>query len=182
MRKENEVLYYQWIPFLLLIKAFLFYLPRMSWNAFGTRSGIQISDLVESSFDYKLPTTDAEHRQMCLNYVVDSIDQYCNDHRRQDATRKQISGLRRILTTGWCLTGKYLGNHLVVIYLTTKLMYIGISLFQIFLLSIMLGSNFAFYGIKVLYRLYRGKKKDYKSNIRMFNERRIFGKFRNQLG
>ncbi len=159
VKKENEIMYYQWIPFLLLVKAFLFYIPRLSWNAFGLKSGVQVSDLVESSYDYKLPTTDATHRQMCLNYVVDSIDQYCNDHRRQIEARIHLNLLQRISATGCCMTGKYLGNYLVVLYLTTKSMYIGISIFQIYLLGIILGSNFAFYGIQVLDRFFRGKIK-----------------------
>jgi hypothetical protein len=157
VRKENEILYYQWIPFILLLKAFLFYVPRMSWNTFGLKSGVQLSDIVESSFDYKLPTTDATHRQMCLDYVVGTIDEYCNDHRRQVDARKHVNIFQRNLLTGWCLTGKYLGNYLVVLYITTKLMYISVSLFQIFFLSILLGSNFAFYGIQVIDRLFRGK-------------------------
>jgi hypothetical protein len=150
-------LYYQWIPFLLLVQAFLFYIPRLSWNTFGLKSGIQVSDLVESSFDYKRPTSDATYRQMCLNYVVDSIDEYCDDHRRQTETRTHLNIFQRILKMSWCITGKYLGNYLVVLYMTTKLMYIGVSLFQIYFLSAMLGSNFAFYGIQVLDRFVRGK-------------------------
>lgn len=155
-KKHSEILYYQWIPFLLLVKAFLFYVPRMSWNTFGLKSGVQISDLVESSFDYKLPTTDATHRELCLNYVVDTIDEYCNDHRRQVQARKHLNFCQRNLAMTWCLTGKYLGNYLVVLYMTTKLMYISISLFQIFVLSILLGSNFALYGVRVIDRLFRG--------------------------
>ena len=129
----------------------------MSWNTFGLRSGVQISDLVESSFDYKLPTTDPMHRQMCLNYVVDTIDEYCNDHRRQMDVRKRLNFFQRNLATGWCLTGRYLGNYLVVLYMTTKLMYISVSLLQIFILSMLLGSNFAMYGVRVIDRLFRGK-------------------------
>jgi hypothetical protein len=150
-------LYYQWIPFFLLVKAFVFYIPRLSWNAFGLKSGVQVCDLVESCFDYKEPTTDAAHRKMCLNFVVDSIDQYCNDHRRQTAARIHLNIFQRIFTTGWCMAGKYLGNYLVVLYITTKLMYIGVSFFQIFLLGIMLGSNFALFGIQILDRFFRGK-------------------------
>ncbi|UJR25294.1 hypothetical protein I4U23_006646 [Adineta vaga] len=127
IKRQSEILYYQWIPFLLLMKAFLFYIPRMSWNTFGLRSGIQISDLVESSYDYKLPTTDAAHRQMCLDYVISTIDEYCDDHRRQVDARKHLNILQRKFSFGWCLSGKYLGNYLVVVYMTTKLLYIGIS-------------------------------------------------------
>ena len=97
----------------------------MIWNTFGLKSGVQISDLVESSFDYKLPTTDATYRQMCLNYVVDTIDEYCNDHRRQVDARDNLNILQRTFATVWCLTGKYLGNYLVILYMATKLMYIS---------------------------------------------------------
>jgi hypothetical protein len=93
---------------------------------------------------------------MCLNFVVDSIDQYCDDHRRQTERRIHLNLLQRFLTTGWCMTGKYLGNYLIVLYMTTKLMYIGVSIFQMYLLGAMLGSNFAFYGIEILDRFFRG--------------------------
>ena len=129
----------------------------MSWNAFGLKSGIQLSDLVESSFDYKLPTTDAAHRKMCLDYVIGTIDEYCNDHRRQAEARKHLNVLQHKFSISCCLSGRYLGNYLVVLYMTTKLLYISISLFQIFILSILLGSNFAFYGIEVIDRLFRGE-------------------------
>ena len=124
VKKESEILYYQWIPFLLLIKAFLFYAPRMSWNTFGTKSGVQIADLVESSFDYKLPTTDATHRQMCLNYVVNTIDDYCNDHRRQvecTKTFKYIStnffnGLVFNRKISWQLSCCFIYNNKINVY------------------------------------------------------------------
>ncbi|CAF1171568.1 unnamed protein product [Adineta ricciae] len=165
LKKENEILYYQWIPFFLLVKAFLFYIPRISWNTLGLKSGIQVGDLVELSYDYKQPSTDSAHRQTCMNHIIDTIDQYCNDHRRQHDSRAHLNVLQRCFSSGWCLTGKYLGNYLVVLYLTTKLMYIGVSLFQIYLLGLMLGSNFAFYGIQVIDRFFRGIHWDTESRL-----------------
>ena len=99
VKQAQEILYYQWIPFLLVVKAFIFYIRRMSWNIFGSRSGIQLSDLVEVSFDCKFPTTDAAHRQLCRSYVVDSIDQYCYDHRRQPDARQKVSIFLRSRST-----------------------------------------------------------------------------------
>ncbi|CAF0925016.1 unnamed protein product [Adineta steineri] len=165
IKKQNELLYYQWIPFVLLVKAFIFYIPRLSWNTFGLKSGIQIGDLIESSFDYKQPTTDSSHRQMCLDFVVDSIDQYCLDRRHKNDERSHINIFQRSFMTICCLTGKYLGNYFVILYMTTKLMYIGVSIFQIYLLSIMLGSNFAFYGIQVVDRFFRGIHWDTESRL-----------------
>ena len=156
-KKESEILYYQWIPFLLIVKAFVFYIPRLSWNIFGMRSGIQISDLVESAYDYRQPTTAPAQREMCLNYVVDTIDRYCDDYRRHRDARSNLSTFQRILSTACCMSGKYSGSYLVVLYMTTKVLYLTVALFQIYILSTMLGSNFAFYGVLVLDRMFRGQ-------------------------
>lgn len=78
-----------------------------------------------------------------------------NDRRRQIEARSHLNFFQRIILSAWCMSGKYLGNYLMILYMTTKLMYIGVSLFQIFILSVMLGSNFAFYGIQVLDRFFR---------------------------
>ncbi|UJR23618.1 hypothetical protein I4U23_026604 [Adineta vaga] len=165
LKRKSEIMYYQWIPFVLLVKAFLFYIPRLSWNTLGLKSGIQLRDLIELSYDCKQPTTDSKHRKTCFNHIIDTIDEYCNDHRRQHHTRTHLNVLHQCFTSGWCLTGKYLGNYLVVLYLTTKLMYIGVSLFQIYLLGLILGSNFAFYGIQVVDRFFRGIHWDTESHL-----------------
>jgi len=41
--------YYQWVPTVLLVQAFLFYLPCLVWRVFSERSGININNLVEAA-------------------------------------------------------------------------------------------------------------------------------------
>jgi len=41
--------YYQWVPVVLLVQAFLFYSPCLLWRVFSERSGININNLVEAA-------------------------------------------------------------------------------------------------------------------------------------
>ena len=52
-RRKTELKYYQWVPFLLLIQAFFFYIPQIAWRALSLRSGIDLRDLIEAASSYK---------------------------------------------------------------------------------------------------------------------------------
>ena len=41
--------YYQWVPVVLLVQAFFFYVPCLAWRVFSERSGININNLVEAA-------------------------------------------------------------------------------------------------------------------------------------
>lgn len=45
-RSKNEIKYYQWVSFVLLIQALLFYMPRIFWRTVSLKAGLNISDLV----------------------------------------------------------------------------------------------------------------------------------------
>ncbi len=45
-KEKNEIKYYQWVNFLLLIQAFLYYTPRIFWNTFSIKAGLYLGDLV----------------------------------------------------------------------------------------------------------------------------------------
>lgn len=44
-REERKILYYQWVPFVLMIQAFLFNLPCIIWRLFNWQSGIHVSGM-----------------------------------------------------------------------------------------------------------------------------------------
>src|SRR5689334_14801202 len=48
-REHAEIGYYQWTPFIFLLFALCFYLPRMLWRSMNTRSGIDLQYLVSKS-------------------------------------------------------------------------------------------------------------------------------------
>jgi len=50
VRKQNEIKYYQWVSFVLLAQALIFYSPRIFWRTFSVKSGLNICDLVKKKF------------------------------------------------------------------------------------------------------------------------------------
>ncbi|KAK6019349.1 Innexin [Ostertagia ostertagi] len=48
-REGREMIYYQWVPFILSLMAFLFYIPRGVWNIFSSYSGLALADLMTAA-------------------------------------------------------------------------------------------------------------------------------------
>ena len=48
-RRERTLKYYQWIPFVLILQALFFSLPRMIWQAFNHRFGLALPNLVDAA-------------------------------------------------------------------------------------------------------------------------------------
>ena len=53
--------------------------------------------------------------------------------------------------------GRFLGNYIVVLYLITKMIYVGNTIFQVYLISGLLGKDFWFYGFQFMYFLFQGE-------------------------
>ena len=45
--KRHEILYYQWVPFILLIQASMFYAPHAIWRALNSKSGVDSDNILE---------------------------------------------------------------------------------------------------------------------------------------
>ena len=159
-RRQNELRYYQWIPFILLLQAFCFYFPHIIWRSLSRRSGIDIRDIVDASINYKsvnTATKDDQYKTELMEYIVEAIDKYVDDPRRQPDAREHHLNLKRILMIVCICMGKYLGNYLIIVYFTTKALFILNSVFQIFLLNLFLGQEFHLFGVQVLQRIIEGR-------------------------
>ncbi|CAF3619278.1 unnamed protein product [Rotaria sp. Silwood1] len=165
-RRQNELRYYQWIPFILLLQAFCFYFPHIIWRSLSRRSGIDVRDIVDAAIHYKsvdIATKDDEHKNELMEYIVETIDKYVDDPRRQTNKRSKCMNLKYILMTICICMGKYLGNYLIVVYFTTKALFIINAVCQIFLLNLFLGQKFHLFGIQVLKRILQGQGWDTQS-------------------
>ena len=47
--KRDMISYYQWVPFILMCQALLFYLPIMFWRTLNGRTGIDLNSIVEAA-------------------------------------------------------------------------------------------------------------------------------------
>ena len=101
-----------------------------------------------------------------MEYIVEAIDKYVDDPRRQADERGRRISLKRILMTVCIFLGKYLGNYLIIVYFTTKALFITNAVCQIFLLNLFLGQEFHLFGIQVLKRILQGRgKRNLKRNF-----------------
>ncbi|CAF0804780.1 unnamed protein product [Brachionus calyciflorus] len=163
IRKSFELKYYQWVPFILLSQAFFFYIPHIAWRALSRRSGIDIRDIVEAASNYK-SVDKYENRQKYMTYMLTAVDQYVDDPRRRKETRRTLF-IKRILSVICCISGKFLGNYLMVLYLFIKLAFIANCISQLFVLNLLLGHEFHKFGFELLDKIINGKGWDTGSRI-----------------
>ena len=147
-RRQNELRYYQWIPFILLLQAFCFYFPHIVWRSLSRRSGIDVRDIVDAAINYKsvdTATKDDKHKAELMEYIVEAIDKYVDDPRRQADERGNRISIKRILMTICIFMGKYLGNYLIIgLFYNKSIIYNKCCLSNIFI-KFIFGTRISFY-------------------------------------
>ena len=100
--------------------ALFFYLPRLFWRSLSVRSGIDLLDIIEAAGETK-SVKDFDDRGQLIKYIVDTIDMYVDDARRHmDAENRQSSMFRKAFQLICCMTGKFLGNYFITLYIFIK--------------------------------------------------------------
>ena len=119
-RKARVLNYYQWTPFIILLMALFFYLPRLFWRSLSVRSGIDLLDIIEAAGETRT-VKDFDDRDELIKYIVDTIDMYVDDARRQVyAEKRQASLIKKFFQLLCCATGKFLGNYFITLYIFIK--------------------------------------------------------------
>jgi hypothetical protein len=111
--------------------------------------------VIEASSDFKSVNKLDKNRKM-MEYMIGTIDQYVDDPRRQPHNRN-MNFLRRTISLTCFMFGKFLGNYLVILYLFIKVLYIVNCVGQLFLISVLLGRNYALYGMSIFRDIIQGK-------------------------
>ena len=148
-----------------LINGIIFLSSTFIWRSLSVRSGIDLLDIIEAAGETKT-VQDFSDRDHLIKYMVDTIDMYVDDARRQlNAEKRQASLLRKIFQLFCCMTGKFLGNYFITLYLFIKLVelffdymkrilvlfrvyYILNVVLQIWLLGLFLGTNYLKFGFE----------------------------------
>ncbi|TNN21420.1 Innexin unc-9 [Schistosoma japonicum] len=147
-RENRKIHYYQWVPFILMIQAFMFNLPCLIWRLFNWQSGIHLSSIMEVACEIEM-IKDPETRKSNITYVARHIEDALTSQREY---RSGCSvRFKHCLARSCCLWfGKRYGNYLICLYLITKSLYIFNVVGQFFLMNKILGTNYTFYGLDLL--------------------------------
>ena len=52
--KRQWITYYQWIPFILLAQAVLFYLPSVIWHGLNSKAGVDADNILAAAHTFSL--------------------------------------------------------------------------------------------------------------------------------
>ncbi|CAF0927638.1 unnamed protein product [Adineta ricciae] len=158
-RRNKDILYYQWVPFILLFQAFLFYFPRIVWRTLNFRAGLDLVNLVDAAIKYE-QVEQYESRDRIMSYLIVNIERYISA--RAQLTRRHIekrfSCLRRMFRMCFFCSNRHYGNYLVIVYFLVKLMWLVNALAQLFLLNAFLGNDYYLFGFEVIEKLLKNQR------------------------
>ena len=150
--KRTHISYYQWVPFILLLQALMFYSPSVIWHSFSTKTGFDIGTLVKSVNN--MEHLNPEVREKTLRYLAKHMDKALEVQR--EISSGPFARITKFFGKFCCIIfGRRQGNYLLTVYLFTKLLFIGNVVGQLFLLNKFLGNKYNLYGFEVLNGLFQ---------------------------
>lgn len=142
--RRQMVTYYQWMPFILLGQALLFYFPSAVWHSLNARAGVDADNILASAQTFS-QTEQVEKRDSTLVVIRNQIHRFL--HSRQDTGKGGLKSMR-LAKKGYM--GRRFGTYLIILYIFTKLLYLVNVVAQLFILNSVLSIEFGLYGYEVL--------------------------------
>jgi hypothetical protein len=151
--RVGQINYYQWVPFILVLMAFLFYFPFCLWHLMAKPSGLDSRTIMKiiSSMD----ATSSESKDKAMRSTVKIIDRAIDYHR--DYYEQNWLGRMRRSINRCCLPRHASGYYISSLYMLIKLLYVVNVCGQFFLLNLFMGPKFNLYGFDVIRDLANGK-------------------------
>lgn len=142
---KEEIVYYQWMPFIFLLMAFFFYIPCQVWRTFNSKAGVDADNILDAAENFQR-TDKAGKRDQTLRLIVNQMDRFLG-HRQSSGLGGTCSNM---LATVCCFCGKRLGNYLTILYFFVKVLYVGNVFAQLFVLNSVLKTSFNLYGVEAI--------------------------------
>lgn len=174
---EMQIQYYQYVPVVCLMMAFLFYLPRLVWKQCTNSSGLKLKKLIELArsyqlendnalfenelkYQYGLITTDPyseERRQEVVKILCEYIDLYCS---KVEPFRAGVLPKLRERFGSLCYLGigRHYGNFFPSLQIGVRVLYFLNAIGHLWFLNAFIGNEFAFYGYEVIKRFLKGEE------------------------
>lgn len=169
-RGGRTIAYYQWTPLILLLQAFLFYVPGGIWRHVGDNSGIDVGNLVESGQLVASVQMEKKVRSKIVRKISDQVERYLSSESAfsEDAEESPVGVITQCCAQ-WSLSlkhtlsrllfptfGRHRGNYIVTLYLLVKLLYIANVVGQLYMLNALLGASYHSYGVDVINAVVNG--------------------------
>uniref|UniRef100_A0A914URQ0 Innexin n=1 Tax=Plectus sambesii TaxID=2011161 RepID=A0A914URQ0_9BILA len=150
-RETRQISYYQWVPFFLLIEAFLYYIPCLMWRLMSDKSGIRLNDIVQSATEKENIEPDFRTKTIeSLSRHIEAALKY-----QHAATSRTNYTLHRVFK---CFNMRYYESYVTGLYLATKVMYVMNILANLVLVNKFLETDdYSIYGFGVLKDLLVGR-------------------------
>lgn len=154
-RVSQQLIYYQWAPFIMAIEAAFFYLPVIFWSMLSTKSGINIIKLVETA--QKAEGAESEDRKKQIDIICRHISNNLRKRRNEEETTK-MAKIQRIF-------GMQHGKFITNVYLVTKFIYMLNSFLQFYSTNKFLGQNDPYWGMRILDDILHGTDWEHSGNF-----------------
>ncbi|ELT89368.1 hypothetical protein CAPTEDRAFT_66322, partial [Capitella teleta] len=143
--KRATILYYQWVPFILLLQAVFFYMPTVIWHALNSKGGIDSDDILCAAGTFQ-NSQKVEKREFVLKLICTQLHRFLTGRLNRGASWKlNMRNCMNNLGLGCC--GKRLGNYLAILFVVSKLFFVGNVLFQLFVLNQVFKTSFNTFGV-----------------------------------
>lgn len=149
--QEKELTYYQWIPLILLLMAFLFKFPSFIWRMLAGFSGINLTKLVEMTASTQIG--DHKKRDQTVEQIATYVDRWLESNRQYHWN--VLVRMRHRASKYFFLCNKREGTFLTGLYLFIKLLYVVNVICHFFILNSFLGGFFEMWGIEAVNSLAR---------------------------
>nr|BCO10870.1 Limax innexin 4 [Ambigolimax valentianus] len=151
LRKEKEINYYQWVPFIFMFQALMFKVPNLIWRLFNGFGGLNMDKLVQLAESAQLGNS--EDREKVTHQVAKYIDRWLKAHRQYKYNI--LVRLQQRCANVFCFWfAKREGKFLTGFYIYVKGLYAANVIGQFFILNSFMAMDFSVYGFEVLYKLF----------------------------
>ncbi|CAJ0583067.1 unnamed protein product, partial [Mesorhabditis spiculigera] len=145
-RDDAVIGYYQWVPIVLAVQAFLFYLPSLVWKALNFNTGINVKSILVSAAQIK-KKIDKESRDDQVKRAAHHIEEALDMQRELKSDSCDV--VKR-----WRKSGHYLS----FLYIGVKLLYVLNIFVQFAIFKMFLGTKSTFWGWEVLNDIRSGRE------------------------
>lgn len=80
-KDRNMITYYQWIPFILIGQAILFYMPRIIWNGLSSRSGVDADNILSTVLTFSR-TNLVEVKERTMKILTSQMTRFLGSNKK----------------------------------------------------------------------------------------------------